>query len=201
MIKSIASILLILVTVVLNAQDVEINSIGKSFAPTNIRLQYAGNIGMFSIGPSWQFFKNRLGIGFSLGYVPKFSSNKPIYIASLKAAYTPNLNFNIKKLIVKPFSFGLVTSYTFGDRFNKYLNHNQYPDGYYWWNTAYRFGLFYEVEVGLKINSNTTNGLALYFEVSIWDLDIYNYTDNSNYNQLSPWSLITLGTGIKWYIK
>ncbi|MCH8318295.1 MAG: hypothetical protein IIA88_07330 [Bacteroidetes bacterium] len=191
------AVLLMLLTTNLNAQDLETDSLKKLYIPSNVRLQYAGNIGMFSFGPSWSFFKNRVDFEYSIGFVPKFNAKQPIYITAIKGIYTPKLDFKIKKVIIKPLSVGLVFSYTFGKRFSKYQDTNKYPKGYYWWNTSYRFGLLYQAEVYTNINHKQIKGLSFYLEVSIWDLDIYSYTGNSNYSHLSLWDITTLGIGTK----
>jgi len=98
---------------------------------------------------------------------------------------------------IKPLSFGLAFSYTFGERFSKYQDHNKYPKGYYWWNTSIRFGLLYQAEVYYKINDKRIKGLSFYLEASFWDLDIYSFTGNSNYSHLSLWNITTLGIGTK----
>ena len=192
------AVLLMLLTANLNAQDLETDSLRKPYVPTNVRLQYGGNIGMLSFGPSWSFLKNRVDLEYSIGFVPKFDAKQPIYITAIKFIYTPpKLDFKILKAIIKPLSVGLAFSYTFGNRFNKYQDHNKYPKGYYWWNTSIRFGLLYQAEVYFKINDKKIKGLSFYLEASFWDLDIYSYSANSNYSHLSLLNITTLGVGTK----
>ena len=46
--------------------------IKKWYKPNHVRVQFAGNIGMFSLASGWSFFNNNLELSLSLGYVPKF---------------------------------------------------------------------------------------------------------------------------------
>jgi len=191
--------LLIVLTTNVDAQDLETDSLKKRYIPSNIRLQYAGNIGMFSIGPSWSFFKKRIDFEYSMGFVPKFDAEQTIYITAIKGIYIPKLDFRVRKVIIKPLSVGLTFSYTFGNRFNKYQDTDQYPKGYYWWGTSRRYALLYRADIYAKINEKKIKGLSFYLEASIWDLGFYNYAHSSNYSQLSLWDVTTLGIGTKIY--
>lgn len=187
-----ALVLVMFLSTIVHAQ---VDSLKPWYKPANISMQFAGNVGMFSISPTWDIGNKPFNIGVSFGYVPKLEAQKAIYISALKVAYAPKLSFKIKKMTLTPFNAGLVSSYTFGERFNKY------PKRSYWWNTAFRFGVFNQTALSIPIDSKHIHDLALYFEVSSWDLDIYSYGGNSNYKQLSAWSLIIFGFGTKLYLK
>ncbi len=172
----------------------------KWYIPKSIRFQFAGNIGKFSVGPSWTFFKNKLELTSSIGYVPEYSGGKNIYISAAKAIYTPKLDINIKNFKIKPISVGVVYAHTFGESYWKYQTSETYPDGYYWWNVSNRFGLIYDIEVFLKIKKKHLKGLSIYFETCFWDLYLFSKFDNSNSKYFKIFETTTFGLGLKVYL-
>lgn len=180
----------------LYSQAIKTDTINKWYIPTHIRLQFAGNIGMFSAGPSWTLLKNNVELVYSIGYVPEFAARRDIYITAIKGIYTPKLDI-IKEITIKPLSVGVVVSYTFGDRYSKYQDTNKYSKEYYWWNTSYRVGLLYEAEFYIKTNKKLIKGLSIYFEANLWDLYLVSqfYTSNTSYFNL--WDITTFGLGGK----
>ena len=182
----------------LYSQEPQADTINKWYIPTHVRIQFAGNIGMFSAGPSWTFLKNNIELAYSIGYVPEFAARRDIYITAIKGIYTPKLDININETTtIKPLSVGAVFTYTFGDRYSKYQDTNRYPNGYYWWNISYRIGLLYVAEIYTKINQKHLKGLSVYFEASFWDLYMFSQFDNSNNSYLNLWDTTTFGLGTK----
>jgi len=183
----------------LSAQDADADSVRKWFVPSSARVQFAGNIGMLSIGPGWSFLNNRIDVEYSMGYVPKFEAEEAIFIHALKGIYTTPLQINLSKLKIKPVSVGVAISHTLGDQFNKYQRSSQFPPRYYWWVVPYRFAFVYRAEGELNIDSKFLKGIGSYFEVSIWDLSIYNYSANENGSYINFTDLFTFGIGTKIY--
>ncbi len=174
--------------------------IKKWYKPNHVRVQFAGNIGMFSLASGWSFFNNNLELSLSLGYVPKFVTYKYIYITSFKAIYKyQKLDFHIKNIHFKPLAFGLATNNTIGKDYNKYQNSKLYSNNYYWWNISHRFALLYEAEVYIKLNTKYLNGLSIYFETSLWDLYLISYYANKNRSYLSLWDIVTFAIGTKLF--
>ena len=189
-------IIFFLFTLVIDAQEAEDSEIRFSkYFPDMVNLQYAGNTGMVSAGPSWFVCKDKLKVDCSVGFVPKFEARHPIYIMSLKGIYITEPSLRIKNVNVKPVNFGMAFSYTFGNRFNRYLNINKYPKGYYWWNTACRFGFLYQFQAYIRPEWEIIEKLGFYFEASFWDVDIYSRIDNGNDSYLSLWDITTFGFG------
>lgn len=181
-----------------NAQQFE--KIKKWYQPNHFRIQFAGNIGMFSLASGWSCLNNHLELSTSLGYVPEFVTQKDIYITSFKAIYKyQKLDFHIKNIYFKPFAFGLATNYTIGKCYNKYQDSELYPHRYYWWNTSHRLALLYEAEIHVKLNTKYLNGLSMYFETSWWDLYLISYYDNKNRSYLNLWDIVTFAVGTKLF--
>ena len=183
----------------LDSQEVKSDSLKKLYIPSSIVLQFAGNIGMFSIGPSWTFFQRKLSVDYSIGFVPKFYAEEAIYITSGKMIYSPRIIFNFKMFDINPISLGVVYSHTFGSRFSRYQDLKKYPEGYYWWNTANRLGILYQIKLNTKLNGVYIKELSCYLEASFWDLDLNSYRKNSNYSKLSLWGITTLGFGVRTF--
>ena len=169
-----------------------------SFIPKKLHFQYAGNLGFLSFGPSWSFLKNSIDLEYSIGYVPKFQSTKPIYVSSIKGIYNPTFLLNIKKITFIPLNFGGVVSHVYGERVNKYQNKKQYEKNPYWWIPSLRWGVLSQTSLNYTIENSTLKTINFYFETSVWDLNIYNYFSNSNHKTLSPTQLITFAIGSKF---
>ena len=92
------TVALLLLCTIIKGQDIEKDTLKKWYVPSNVRLQFAGNIGFLSLGPSWSFLNYRLDFESSFGFVPKLDAKKPIYIIATKTLYKPNLDFKIKKV-------------------------------------------------------------------------------------------------------
>ena len=158
---------LLFVSANLKAQKVENDSVKNWYQPQNTCFQFAGNIGMFSCGPSWTFLKEHLALTTSIGYVPRFFAEKAIYIFSIKAMYSPNRKLHINdKLNINPLNLGFVVSHTLGNKYNKYLDFSKYSAGYYWWVPPLRSGLLYEIETNYQISKRYINKFGLYFQIS-----------------------------------
>ncbi len=195
-------VVFILFSTSLFSQEIKKDTINKWYKPTHCRLQYAGNIGMLSAGPSWSLFKKNLELTYSIGYSPEFATGSNIFTTSFKCYYTPKLNINIKdKVIIKPISIGSVVSHTFGEEYSRYQNTDMYPVDYYWWKTPYMNALVYEAQIHSKINGKNIKGVSLYFEVSLWDLYLFSLYDNSNITYLNLWDISTFGIGTKIYFQ
>ena len=182
------------------SQQLETGTKDKIYVPDKIGIQFAGNIGMFSIGPSWSFFKGKVNLDCFIGFVPKYKAQNPIFISSLKGIYSSNIKIYIKNFELRPLAIGLVTSYTYGYRFNKYNNRDNYPKGYYWWSIPLRAGFVFQPALYVPFKNCFINGLGLYFEASIWDLDLFSFLNN-NHNSLHPAKILTFGVGIKFIFK
>ena len=189
----------LLFTVALEAQEVNAKTASR-FALNSVRLQYAGYIGMLSLGSTWTFKEDKISLEYSFGYSPKQDAEKAIYTNAIKLLITPNLDFNIgNKVNIKPLSLGLASSYTFGNRFGKYRDNSKYPNGYYWWSTSVRVGLVYQLEASVALNNKYFKRVGFYLESSIWDLGLFSYYGNSNRSHLHFFDIVILGSGCRLY--
>lgn len=168
--------------------------------PTEVRVQYAGNIGAVSVGPAWNIFNENFNIHIGIGYtpVPKMRS-RDIFSGNFKLTYTPKTTIRLgNNFDLKPLVFGFAYSHTYGRRYNKYNNTSLYEKGYYWWDPANRFGFYYSPEINIETNNKTLKAVALYFETSIWDMGIYTLTGNGNRDQLNFYDVSSFGAGVRF---
>jgi len=137
------------------------------YIPDYVKVQFAGNIGFFSIGFGYQFLNNHLYTELLYGYVPvSISGAEKIHTITLKNTF-PILNKDIKTITLSPIA-GFTTSFETGN--NSFLIlPDKYPEGYYSTN-AFHFTLF----IGAKVHRNFINqkimrGVDLYFELGTVD--------------------------------
>jgi hypothetical protein len=197
--KIIAVFISLLIAVALEGQEVSDRKVSQ-FAPNSVRLQYAGYIGMLSLGSTWTFKDDKISLEYSFGYSPKQDAEKAIYTNAAKILFTPNLDFNVgNKVNIQPLTIGIASSYTFGNRFGKYRDSDQYPNGYYWWSTSVRVGMVYQAEATMAIKSRYIQRIGFYLETSLWDLGLFSYYGNSNRSHLHFFDIVILGSGCRLY--
>ncbi len=137
------------------------------YLPDYGKIQFAGNIGFFSVGFGYQFLNNRLYSELLYGYVPEsISKAEKIHTITIKNTF-PILNKEIKTIILSPIT-GFTASLETGN--NSFLIlPDKYPKGYYSTN-AFHFTLFIGAKVHKNfINSKTIKGSDLYFELGTVD--------------------------------
>lgn len=183
------------------AQDKVDTKTRNSLLPNSVRLQYAGYVGMLSLGSTWNFKNDKWSFEYSFGYSPKQQSDKAIYTNSSKLLFTPNIDFDfLNKVNIKPLSVGIISTYTFGSRFGKYRDNSKYPDGYYWWSTSVRLGFVYQIEASVALKSRYVSRLGFFLTASVWDLGLYSYYGNSNQSYLNFMDIVILGSGCRLYL-
>lgn len=110
----------------------------NAFIPHYTKIQYAGCIGMMSIGLGWDYGKNRRWeTDFLMGFVPHFESNRAKLTFTLRECFMP-WEINLRQSIVSfhPFRVSLGVNSIVGHEFwNK--NPSRYPNGYYFFSTKF----------------------------------------------------------------
>jgi len=151
---------------------------------------YAGGFGMFSGGIYINPIKNT-EITFTSGYTPKHFG----------AIWTINglLSYNIWKIKlnshweIHPFNAGAFLNLNIGK--NIYFNYpSKYPDDYYWWNQAVRYGPFVHSELKYIPDKGNLN-YKFFFQTSTNDLYIASYGFNRSSIYLHE--IFVFGFGIK----
>ncbi len=180
-----------------------LTKVGYALKPVALQWQYAGNIGMHSVGAEWNVLKNVLKAGLILGYVPDSRSIEPLFVGTIQIKYTSKLNIKLREdLVIKPLNFTLNFSSTYGDRFSIYNNNEYYPDNYYWWNVRTRYGLAHDLEILYSFDRKFAKGISFYFNTSTWDVEFYSVfgNDNLELDRIPYKRLFTFGIGTKIYL-
>ncbi len=135
------SLIIILTTFSLKIQAQ--NKFISKLYPNEITVQYAGNIGLVSAGPTWNYAKNEcLSTTLMLGYVPGYLGNKSTVCLSLSKIYTPWHITWKNKMGFEPLTVGVMVSSIFGKDY-WLVEPNYYPDNYYGFSTSLRFYLIF----------------------------------------------------------
>ena len=153
------------------AQDSTLMSDKAWYIPDYVKTQFAGNIGLFSIGFGYQFHNNRIHSELLYGYVPaSISKAEKIHTITLKNTFSI-LNKEIKLITLSPIT-GFTASFETGN--NSFLKlPDKYPKGYYSTN-AFHFTFFIGAKVHKNfINSKIIKGADLYYELGSVDTYIW----------------------------
>ena len=166
----------------------------KWYMPDYAKLQFAGNIGFFSIGIGYTFFNGLLASDLLYGYVPEFIANTKIHTITKKNTFS-FLNKNIKNYILSPIT-GFTISYETGNN-SFLLLPDRYPEGYYFTN-AFHSTFF----LGGKIHKNfdpksKIKGIDFYIELGTVDLYLYYFFLSK---ELKIYDIFSLALGVNIHI-
>ncbi len=167
--------------------------------PDHVKLQYAGGMGLFSIGVGWEYGKRKQWeTDIILGYIPHYSSDCNKTTVTLKQNFIPWRTSLGKNLQLEPLECGLYMNTIFNEDFwNKEPDH--YPKGYYGFSSRVRFHLF----IGQRLKwtlpgklGSTGKSITAFYEISSCDL----YVVSAFVNHLNPEDYLRLSVGVKFNI-
>lgn len=169
----------------------------NNLIPRYQKLQYAGAMGLFSLGVGWDYGKKKQWESdFFLGYLPKFDGDKGHLTVTLKQNYIPwKLPIRESRWMGEPLTVGLYMNKIFGDEFWT-REPDKYPDGYYGLATNTRLN----IAVGQRITFNTkpiglSKQVTLFYELGTNDLYIISYLLN---RYLKFTDIFSLSLGLKF---
>lgn len=150
--------------------------------PSYSKLQFAGGMGLVSVGTGWEYGKNRQWeTDLLLGIIPKHSSKRTKVTFTLKQNFTPWRVPLRGRFSLEPLSTGLYLNTVFGGEFWM-KNPDRYPQGYYWFSTRMRIHIF----VGQRIRFDIPEGrrwflsaITAFYELSTCDLYVIQAVRNS----------------------
>lgn len=170
----------------------------EALIPTHTKLQFAGNMGLLSVGTGWDYgHRNQWETDVLFGFLPKYSSDRAKLTFTVKQNYIP-WSFQIKEspFSGEPLTCGLYMNTVFGDEF-WVSEPDRYPKGYYGFSSKVRFHLFVGQRLTLAIPSRyrlTAKALTLFYELSTCDLYAVSAFTNS---YLRPRDYLSLSFGLK----
>jgi hypothetical protein len=163
--------------------------------PDYVKTQFAGNIGLISVGIGYEIFDSIWLSELLYGFVPaSVSEAKPIHLITLKNTF-PVLTRDIGKNLTISLITGFTTTLETGN--NSFLKvPDVFPDGYYITN-AIHFTLFTGVSFHKEfINSTIFKGAGFYLEVGTVDTYLW-YVITSE--EVSISDVFSTSIGINFY--
>lgn len=168
--------------------------------PRYSKAQFAGSMGLISVGTGWDYGKKKQWeTDLLFGFVPKYSSGKNKVTMTLKQNFIPwnvrlNDNFNLK-----PFSTGLYLNTVFGgDFWGK--EPAKYPNKYYNFSTKMRINIFigqaweYKLDTSKKVFCKS---ITFFYEVSTNELYMVSAVTNK-YLKASDFLGLSLGVKLQF---
>lgn len=169
--------------------------------PQYLKVQYAGSIGLMSIGTGWDYGKrNRWETDILLGFTPKYEDTRIKVTLTLREQFTP-WSLQLKRApswSVEPLTCGLFVSTTLDSRFWGH-EPGRYPNGYYNFSSKIRINLFLGQQVTLDLTRRKAfhRAVSLYYQLSISDLNLVSAWGNS---YLRPADYLSLAFGLKLHL-
>lgn len=147
---------------------------------TYMRLQYAGNLGLFSAGYGRTFFNNHLFVDLGYGFLPKSVNGAKVHTLALKNT-CHFYCFRLQKFEVSPL---IGASLTYSIAPNTYLKYpDYYPEGYYMPNALHLLP-FVGLSSTFSCRYNSIQKISLYSELGTVDYKLW-YSFNSDYVKFS----------------
>lgn len=166
---------------------------GRWWMPHHAALQYAGNIGLFAVGPGYRYAQHKMQTDILYGFTPRYQSETGIHSLTLKTAFHP-YKIRVKQSgWVEPLRLGLGFNYAFGDQFHTRWP-DRYPSGYYWWSSSLRLTPFIGTMIGKEVGNRHTlvKQVKFYAELGSHDLALISFLNNK---KLPVFRVLNLAVG------
>lgn len=169
--------------------------------PQYLKVQYAGSIGLVSIGTGWDYGRHdRWETDLLVGFTPKYEDMRIKVTLTLRQQFTP-WSLPLKRAprwSVEPLTCGLFMSTTLDNRFWT-QEPGRYPNSYYNFSTKVRFNLFLgqQVTVSLANRKALHRAVSFYYQLSISELNLVSAWGNS---YLRPSDYLSLAFGLKFHL-
>lgn len=166
--------------------------------PTYSKLQYAGNMGLLSLGFGWDYGKhNQWETDLLFGYLPKYDSDRSKITMTLKQNYIPwNITLGEGPFSFEPLTCGLYFNTVFGDEF-WVSEPDRYPKGYYGFSSKVRTHIFLGQRITFDIPRKKrfmAKSITFFYEISSCDLYIVSAFTNG---YLRMHDYLSLSFGLK----
>ena len=159
--------------------------------PQSLIIQYAGNIGMFSIGARYESPNQKWQGSLHYGHVPASFADKAIHSTTIKVNYIPIRKVITNDVNVDWLKIGLWSNYAYGKQYFRKLP-AYYDSGYYYFPTAVNIGLTFGSEI-------KRNKWGFYYEVGTTEKTVINFVKSPHASDfLQLWNI---GLGISYQLK
>ena len=175
------------------------NRFWHGLIPSQVKLQYAGSIGLLSAGMGWHYGKQRRiwETDLMFGFLPAYDTRTSKLTMTIKQGYIPfriTLHGNWQ---FEPLSCGLFFNTVFGEEFWS-RQPSKYPKRYYGFSTSVRSNVFVGERFRYQIpmqKRRRISSISLYYELSTNDLYLVSAIPNS---YLKLGDILSLCFGIKY---
>ena len=172
----------------------------NSLIPTHNKIQFAGNMGMFSFGTGWDYGRrDQWETDLFLGLIPKHDSHRTKLTMTLKQNYMPwSLELG-KGFSTEPLSCGLYFNTVFGHEF-WVKEPSRYPEGYYGFSSKIRTHIFLGQRLTYNIDKDRrffTKSVTLFYELSTCGLLLISRATN-RYLRARDYLSLSFGLKFQW---
>lgn len=163
--------------------------------PTQVKLQYAGGMGMFAIGAGWDYGRRcQWETDFLWGFLPKkYGGGDTRFTFTVKQNYIPWSISIDRHWALEPFCCGLYVTTITGDEFWK-KEPGKYPNKYYNFSTKLRPYIFIGQRFGFNPLHNLVRNVSVYYEISSCELYLISKFTNRS---LSMKDILRFSFGVK----
>lgn len=170
----------------------------SSLIPTHLKMQFAGGMGLLSVGTGWDYGKrNQWETDLLLGILPKYSSDATKVTFTLKQNYIPwSLQIKESRFSAEPLTCGIYLNTVFGEDF-WVREPERYPKGYYTFSSKVRIHAFLGQRLTYDIDPQrrfAAKEITFFYEISTCDLYLISAITN---RYLKPKDYLSLSFGVK----
>ncbi len=169
--------------------------------PTQSIIQYAGNMGLISVGAGWNYGKHkRWETQLLFGILPKHRSDHAKMTMTIKQNFIPWSNYLAKGWAVEPLSCGIYLNTIFG---NQFWNNEpaRYPENYYpFLSTKVRLNIFVGQRFEWTIPNNKAKlakSITAFYEISACDLHLRSLFQDKH---IKLHEILSLSVGLKFQL-
>lgn len=176
--------------------------------PRQAILQYAGNVGLISMGVGWDYGRHHnWETHLLLGFLPRYNSQRAKVLLTLRESYRPwGIRIGNHRQLVgrstradltyNPLAIGMALNTVFSGEFWT-RQPERYPAGYYWFSTRMRFHLTLGQQLTRTFTTDNVLGLhgyAAYIDIGTTELDIIYKIQN---HWVPVRDILHFGVGVK----
>ena len=169
--------------------------------PDHYKMQFAGSIGMVSLGTGWTYGKKKQWeTDLMFGFLPKFESEHHKLVFTVKQSYVPwRLRVKESAWVVQPLSCSMFLSSVLNEKFWT-REPDRYPKGYYGFSTRIRANLSLGQRIMYDIPDVSdwwVQDISLYYELGACDTDLCTFFGDRS---IKFRQILSLAVGIKLHI-
>lgn len=168
--------------------------------PTHNVVQFAGNMGMFSLGTGWDYGKrDQWETDVLLGFIPKHDSHRTKITMTLKQNYIPWSIDLGRQFALEPLECGLYLNTVFGHEFWVH-EPSRYPEGYYGFSSKIRAHIFLGQRLTYDIDKERrffAKSVTFFYELSTYDLVLVSRVTNK-YLRARDYLSLSFGLKFQW---